>query len=91
MKMPDRVNTLNPGTRFLSMLSIDQCIDFAWQYDVAETQVDQWVIDYGMSEQPNKDAFKYYLWTQGLSNYDSSEKPALQRLRDELSARAWQQ
>ncbi|GMR14651.1 MAG: hypothetical protein BMS9Abin30_0256 [Gammaproteobacteria bacterium] len=32
-----------------------------------------------------------YLWTLGLSNNDSTEKLALQRLRDELLARSWVQ
>jgi len=64
-------------------------IDIAWQYDVSETEVDQWVIDFGMSGQPNEDKFKQYLWTLGLGNYDSTEKLALQRLRDELQARSW--
>ncbi len=64
-------------------------IDIAWQYDVSEAEVDQWVIDFGMSGQPNEDKFKQYLWTLGLSNYDSTEKLALQRLRDELQARSW--
>ncbi len=64
-------------------------IDFAWQYDVSEATVDQWVIDYGMSGQANENEFKHYLWSLGLGNYDSTEKLALQRLRDELAARAW--
>ncbi len=66
-------------------------IDFTWQYDVDEPTVNQWVIDYGMSYQPNENEFKYYLWTLGLSNYDGTEKLAMQRLRDELRARAWVQ
>lgn len=64
-------------------------IDFAWQYDVSETTVNQWVTDFSMAGQANENTFKNYLWTLGLSNYDSSEKPALQRLKDELKARAW--
>jgi len=64
-------------------------IDFSWQYDVDEATADQWVIDFGLSGQPNENAFKYYLWTLGLSNYDASEKLALQRLRDELQNRGW--
>jgi len=64
-------------------------IDIAWQYDVSEAEVNQWVIDFGMSGQPNEDKFKQYLWTLGLSNFDSTEKPALQRLRDELQIRSW--
>lgn len=64
-------------------------IDFAWQYDVSETTVNQWVIDFGMAGQTNENTFKNYLWTLGLSNYDSSEKTALQRLKYELKARAW--
>ncbi|OGW51409.1 MAG: hypothetical protein A2Z50_07045 [Nitrospirae bacterium RBG_19FT_COMBO_42_15] len=66
-------------------------IDFSWQYDVSEATVDQWVIDYGMSGHPNENEFKHYLWTLGLSNYDGSEKIALQRLRDELQTRLWVQ
>lgn len=66
-------------------------IDFTWQYDVDEATVDQWVIDFGMTGQPNVDKFKTYLWTLGLSNSDSTEKLALQRLRDELQARSWVQ
>ncbi len=66
-------------------------IDFTWQYDVSEAQADQWVIDYGMSGQANADKFKNYLWTLGLSKYDTTEKAALQRLRDELKARSWVQ
>jgi len=63
-------------------------IDFTWQYDVDEATADQWVIDYGL---PGNNEFKYYLWTLGLSNYDGTEKLALQRLRDELQARGWGQ
>jgi len=66
-------------------------VDFAWQYDVSEATVDQWVIDFGMAGQPNADKFKTYLWTLGLSNNDGTEKLALQRLRDELLARSWTQ
>jgi len=47
------------------------------------------VIDYGMSGQPNENEFKHYLWSLGLRNYDSTEKLALQRLRNELVARDW--
>ena len=65
-------------------------IDFTWQYDVSQNTVEQWVIDYGMSGQPNKNAFKTYLGTLGLSNFDGTEKPALQRLKDELKKRHWQ-
>jgi len=64
-------------------------IDLAWQYDVSEATVDQWVIDFGMVGQPGENEFKHYLWTLGLSHYDSSEKLALQQLRNELQARAW--
>ncbi|HFE32586.1 MAG TPA: hypothetical protein ENJ17_04675 [Gammaproteobacteria bacterium] len=64
-------------------------IDFAWQYDVAEATVDQWVMDYGMSGQPNEANFKNYLWTLGLGNNDGTDKQAMQRLRDELAARNW--
>ena len=63
-------------------------IDFTWQYDVDEATVDQWVMDFGLS---GNNEFKYYLWTLGLSNYDGTEKLALQRLRDELQARGWAQ
>lgn len=66
-------------------------IDFTWQYDVSEAMADQWVIDYGMAGQPNENAFKHYLWSLGLSRYDSTEKLALQRLRDELLKRLWTQ
>ncbi len=66
-------------------------IDFAWQYDVDEATVDQWVIDFGMSGQANEDKFRSYLQTLGLSNNDSTEKLALQRLKDELQARSWGQ
>ena len=65
-------------------------IDFAWQYDVSEATADQWVIDYGMSGQPNENIFKQYLWTLGLNNYDSTEKLAMQRLREELQTRSWE-
>ena len=66
-------------------------IDFSWQYDVSESQADQWVLDYGMSGQTNENEFKHYLWTLGLSQYDTTEKLALQRLKDELKARSWEQ
>lgn len=66
-------------------------IDFTWQYDVPEATVDQWVAEYGMAGNINENEFKYYLWSLGLSNYDSSEKLAWQRLQDELQARAWAQ
>jgi len=66
-------------------------IDLAWQYDVSSTTVDQWVIDFSMSGNPDESAFRAYLSTLGLSNYDSTEKAAMQRLRKELQARRWQQ
>jgi len=66
-------------------------IDLAWQYDVSATTVDQWVMDYGMSGSPNEGAFRAYLGTLGLGRYDGTEKPAMQRLRDELRARNWEQ
>jgi len=64
-------------------------IDFAWQYDVDESTADQWVIDYGMSASPYATEFKYYLWTLGLNHHDGTQKPAWQRLNDELQARNW--
>lgn len=67
-----------------------ELIDFAWQYDVSEAQADQWVLDYGMAGQPYENEFKHYLWSLGLSHHDTTEKLALQRLRDELGARSWQ-
>lgn len=66
-------------------------IDFAWQYDVSSTQINQWVIDFGMSGKPNETAFKEYIGTLGLSNFDGTEKKALQRLRNELQIRKWVQ
>jgi hypothetical protein len=66
-------------------------IDLAWQYDVAPGTVDQWVIDYGMEGSPNEAAFRGYLGTLGLADYDGTEKEAMQRLRDELQARTWGQ
>ncbi len=66
-------------------------IDFTWQYDVSQTKVDEWVIDFGMTGRPEENAFRQYLGTLGLSNFDSTEKIALQRLRDELQARGWVQ
>ena len=64
-------------------------IDFTWQYDVSATTVDQWVLDYGMSGNPYEIAFREYLGTLGLANYDGTEKEALQRLRNELQTRQW--
>ncbi|MBN4079306.1 hypothetical protein JYT26_01570 [Beggiatoa alba] len=66
-------------------------IDLSWQYDVSSSTLDQWVIDFGMTGNPNEAAFRTYLGTLGLSNFDSTEKTALQRLRDELQAREWGQ
>lgn len=66
-------------------------IDLAWQYDVSSTTVDQWVIDFGMTGNPYEAAFRSYLGTLGLGNYDSTEKAAMQRLREELQARRWEQ
>jgi hypothetical protein len=60
-----------------------------WQYDVSDATASQWVIDYGLSGQPYENEFKQYLLTLGLSHNDGTEKPALQRLRDELQSRAW--
>jgi len=65
-------------------------IDLAWQYDVSAAAVDQWVIEFGMTGNPNETAFRAYLGTLGLSNYDSTEKSAMQRLREELQARRWE-
>ena len=64
-------------------------VDFTWQYDVSQAAVDQWVIDFGMAGQPAEDAFRQYLASLGLNNHDGTEKAAMQRLRDELRARAW--
>lgn len=64
-------------------------VDFAWQYDVSPGQAAQWVIDYGMSGSADETAFLGYLSSLGLNNNDSSEKLAMQRLRDELQARNW--
>ena len=64
-------------------------IDLAWQYDVSPASVDQWVVDFGMSGQPTENAFRAYLGTLGFSNFDSSEKLALQRIKDELAKRSW--
>ncbi len=66
-------------------------IDFSWQYDVSQNTVDQWVVDFGMSGRPNENAFRTYLGTLGFSNFDSTEKPVLQRLKGELKKRVWQQ
>jgi hypothetical protein len=66
-------------------------VDFAWQYDVSPALVEQWVGDYGMSGNANEKAFRGYLSSLGLNNVDGSEKPAMQRLRDELQARHWAQ
>ena len=64
-------------------------IDFAWQCDVADRKVDQWVLDYGMSWQSNEDVFKQYIRTLGFKNYEATEKLAMQRLRNELQVREW--
>ena len=66
-------------------------IDLAWQYDVSSTTVDQWVIYFGMTGNPDEAAFRAYLGSLGLGNYDSTEKAAMQRLREELQARGWEQ
>jgi hypothetical protein len=66
-------------------------IDLSWQYDLSESTADEWVIDYGMSDSQYESAFKHYLWTLGLNNYDSTEKAAMKRLREELSSRNWEQ
>ena len=64
-------------------------IDFSWQYDISDADANQFVIDFGLSGAANENEFKNYLGSIGLSNHDSSEKLALQRLRDELSIRKW--
>ena len=66
-------------------------IDLTWQYDVSSTTVDQWVIDFGMAGNPDEAAFRTYLGTLGLGNFDSTEKSSMQRLREELQARRWEQ
>ncbi|HFD92376.1 MAG TPA: hypothetical protein ENJ22_03730 [Gammaproteobacteria bacterium] len=66
-------------------------IDLAWQYDVAPTIVDQWVIDYGMAGNPNEAAFRAYLGSLGLANFDGTEKVAMQRLGEALQVRMWGQ
>ncbi len=66
-------------------------IDLAWQYDVSSATVDQWVIDYGMAGNPNEAAFRAYLGSLGLSNFDGTEKMAMQRLREALQVRMWGQ
>ncbi len=65
-------------------------IDIAWQYDISDAEASQLVIDFGLAGTTNEAAFKSYLATIGLSNYDATEKLALQRLRDELTSRGWQ-
>lgn len=67
-----------------------QLIDFSWQYDLSPSAADQWVIDYGMSGSPNEEAFRAFLLTLGLGNFDGTEKEAMQRLRDELQLRSWE-
>ncbi len=64
-------------------------IDLTWQYDVSQGTVDQWVIDFGMAGNSNENVFRNYLGTLGFSNNDSSEKLALQRIKDELTKRSW--
>lgn len=66
-------------------------IDFTWQYDVSQETVDQWIIDFGMTGSPNENTFRSYLSTLGFNNYDGSEKLAMQKLREELQARKWEQ
>jgi len=65
-------------------------IDLSWQYDVSSSTVDQWVIDFGMTGNLNETAFRGYLGTIGLNNFDSTEKAAMQRLGDELQVRKWE-
>lgn len=65
-------------------------IELSWQYDVSQATVNQWVVEYNMGGHPNVNEFKHYLRSLGLSNYDSSQKLALQRLRKELQIREWQ-
>ena len=74
-----------------SHISRIRYIELAWQYDVASTTVDQWVIDYGMSGSPYETAFRGYVGTLGLNNYDGTEKMAMPRLRQALQARSWVQ
>lgn len=66
-------------------------IDLTWQYDVTPATVDQWVVDYRMAGSPDEAAFRAYLATLGLHRGDGAEKMAMQRLRDELLARGWDQ
>jgi len=57
---------------------------------VSPGTVDQWVVDFRMAGNPNENAFRSSLGTLGFSNNDSSEKLALQRLKDALKKRSWQ-
>lgn len=65
-------------------------IDFAWQYDVDGEVVEQWINDYGLSGHAYEAAFRGYLSSLGLANNDGSEKPGMQRLREELMLRNWE-
>lgn len=60
-------------------------IDFSWQYDISQAEAEQFVIDFGLSGHANENEFKNYLGSIGLSNHDTTEKLALQRLRDHMS------
>ncbi len=66
-------------------------IDFSWQYDISDAEASQFVIDFGLSGTVNENEFKNYLSSIGLSNNNATEKLALQRLRDELQIRQWNQ
>ena len=68
-----------------------QLVDFAWQHDISEAQASALVIAYNMEGSPYENQFKHYLWSLGLSRHDGSEKNAMQRLRDALRQRAWNQ
>ncbi len=59
------------------------------QADFITAVFDGWVSDFGMAGNQNENAFRGYLGTLGFSNNDSSEKLALQRIKDELAKRSW--
>jgi len=65
--------------------------DFTFMTDANPTQVDQWLIDYGMSGQTNADKFREYLATLGLRTYTGNglDKKGFIRLKDEAQKRGW--
>ena len=60
-------------------------INFSFLTDFSPAQVDEFVAYYGVGS----DAFRGYIGSLGLRQFDGTERPAFERFREEARARGW--